>query len=68
MFLWQPCAEFKLAFFHTFSFEVQCVLAGVRSDDLVDGAVGETWVAEAQGRNEVGGTEPTLYWADLSYA
>ena len=74
-YLWQVCAEPVLAHFHTFAslgeanlaLEVHCVLIGVHSDDLVDGAVGETWVVEAQGRNEVGGTEPALYWADLSY-
>ena len=75
MFLWQVYAEPVLAHFHTcaslgegnLALEVHCVPVGGRSDDLVDGDFGETSVAEAQGRNSVGGTDPTLYGADLAY-
>ena len=35
-------------------------------DDLVNGDAGETPVAEMEGGDAMGRTEPALYWADLA--
>ena len=48
--------------------KVHCVPVSGRIVDLVDYDLGETTIAEAQGRNSMGGADCTLYRADLAYA
>ena len=68
MFLWQVCAESVLAHFRTraplgeedLALEVHFAPIDVCRDDLVERNLGEASVAEAQGRDPVGGADATL--------